>query len=111
MSNQKSTQILLQEITGIEHMERGKISIVRQSSEGPLYNHQTWEHGKNVSRYVPRDQVPPLQKAIDGYHQFQELTEQYAQQVIEKTRAELSSGVKKKPRPSSSSPKSKKSKS
>jgi hypothetical protein len=33
--------------------------------------------------------VPAVRQALAGYQQFQQLTEQYAQQVIEKTRAEL----------------------
>src|ERR1700734_3088638 len=43
-------QALLTEIAAIQQMERGKISVTRQTAEGPLYNHQTWEKGKNVSR-------------------------------------------------------------
>jgi hypothetical protein len=54
--------------------------------------------------------VPALQEAIDGYEKFQQLTQQYAELVIQKTRAELASGLKKKtPLPNSSSPRTKKS--
>lgn len=58
---------LLQQIAQIQHMERGKPCVLRQGPQGPYYNHQTWENGKNVSRYVPQDQVPALQQAIAGY--------------------------------------------
>ena len=90
------TQALLHQIAQIQHMERGKLCILRQGPDGPYYNHQTWENGKNVARYVPRDQLPALQEAIAGYERFQTLTEQYAQLVIEKTRAERASPTKKK---------------
>ena len=53
-------------------------------------------NGQNLSRYISRDQAPDVQKAIDGYQKFQELTEQYAQAVIDKTRAELAANSKKK---------------
>lgn len=94
---------LLKEIGQIKQMERGKLSVLGEGPNGPYYKHQTWQDGKNVSRYVPRDQAPALQEAIDGYEKYQHLTEQYAELVIQKTRAELASGLKKKtPRPNSS---------
>ena len=91
-------------------MERGKLCVLREGPHGPYFNHQTWENGKNISRYVPQDQVPALRQAIAGYEQFQNLTEQYAQLIIDQTRAELANGLKKKtPRPSSFWPKTRKS--
>ena len=110
MNIQATSQTLLQQIAQIQHMERGKLCVLRQGHQGPYFNHQTWEKGKNVSRYVPQDQAPVLQQAIAGYEQFQNLVEQYAQLIIAKTRAELARSVKKKtPRPSSSWPRTRKS--
>lgn len=86
---------MLKEIATIQQMERGKISITRHTPEGPLHNHQTWENGKNVSRYVARGEVAAVQEAIDGYQRFKQLTDDYAQQVILKTRAERAANVKK----------------
>ena len=77
-------------------MERGKLSVMHQGPEGAHYKLQAWENAKNVSRHVSSDQAPAVQQAIDGYHKFQELTEQYAQQLIDKTRAELAANSKKK---------------
>jgi len=90
-------QSLLQQAAQIQHMERGKLCVLRQGPQGPYYNHQTWENGRNVSRYVPHDQVPALQRAIAGYERFQNLTDQYAQIMIEQTRADLAAGLKKRP--------------
>ncbi len=104
---------LFEGIAQIQRMERGKLTVMRQGPEGPYYKHQAWENGKNLSRYVSRDQAAAVKEAIDGYHQFQELTEQYAQAVIDKTRAELAANSKKKrykPRRQSSWPKTRKSK-
>jgi len=91
-------QSILQQIAQIQHMERGKLCVLRQGPQGPYYNHQTWENGKNVSRYVPPNAVPALQQAIAGYEQFQNLTHQYAQMIIQQTRAEMAAGLKKKTR-------------
>ncbi len=55
MNTQTTPQSVLKSAQ-IQHMERGKLCILREGPEGPYYNHQSWENGKNVSRYVPQDQ-------------------------------------------------------
>lgn len=77
-------------------MERGKLSIFRESAEGPFYKIQSWEKQKNVTRYVPRNQVEAVKEAIAGYERFETLSTQYADQIVQRTRAEIQSGVKKK---------------
>ena len=108
MKSQSDAQSFLREAAQIHHMEKGSLHVLRQGPSGPYYNLQFSENGKHVSRYVPQDQVDDLRQAIDGYRQFTRLSDQYAQLVIERTRAELA-GAKKKTRPSSSSPKRRKS--
>jgi len=97
-------------------MEHGSLSVIRQGPNGPYYNLNSWENGTNQCRYIPQDKVPEVQQAIEGYQKFQQLTQEYAQQVVEQTRAQLGIGVKKKKfrsnknsRPESSSPKTRKS--
>jgi hypothetical protein len=85
---------ILTKIRSIQEMERGTLCRMRDTAVGPLYNHQTWEKGRNVVRYVPRDQVAGLKKAIAGYRRFIRLTQAYADLVIKETRK------KHKPRPS-----------
>jgi hypothetical protein len=85
-----------EQIAGISRMERGKLSLMRQGPNGPYYKLQAWEDGRNLSRYVPADQAPSVQEAIDGYQRFQALTAQYAQGVIAQTRTALAAGSKKK---------------
>ena len=110
MNTKINPQSLLHQIAQIQHMERGKLCVLREGPNGPYFNHQTWEDGKNVSRYVPPDQVQALQDAIAGYQQFQSLTQQYAQFIVDKTRIERQAGSKKKtPRLNSSWPKTRKS--
>lgn len=110
MSTNITPQELLQQIAQIQRMERGKLCIMRPGPTGPYYHLQSWEEGKNFNRYVPRDQVPAVREALAGSQRFEQLTEQYARQVIATTRAELAGAKKKsRARPNSSSPKTRKS--
>jgi hypothetical protein len=56
----------------------------------PQFNHQTWQDGRNVTRYVPAAEVAALQEAIRGYRLFMELAKRYADRVIERTRRQRS---------------------
>lgn len=103
MNTKSDPKMLLQQAAQIPHLERGKLSIIREGSTGPFYNHQCRQGGKNVSRYIPRDQAPSVQEAIDGYTKFQALIEQYVDQVVDQTRGEIAAdSKKKKAHPSSS---------
>jgi len=83
MKAKPEPETILKQIAGIQEMERGKLCRMRT---GTHYNHQTWEKGRNVVRYVPRERVAILQKAIAGYSQYITLTKAYADAVIRKTR-------------------------
>jgi len=78
---------LLEQMGRIERMERGKVC---RLTGRPHYNHQTWQEGHNVVRYVPAEQVAALQVAIDGYRLFMELAQQYAEEIVQRTRTEPS---------------------
>lgn len=78
-------QRLLNRMAKIERMERGKLC---RMVDRPHYNHQTWQDGRNVVRYVPDRELRLLQQAIAGYHEFMKLAEQYADEVIKRTRRE-----------------------
>ena len=95
MNSPQSIQ-LFQQMAKIKQMERGKLTLMSHGPEGPHYKLQAWENGKNVSRHVSRDQADAVQEALDGYRKFQDLTQQYAQTVIDQTRAELTARSKKK---------------
>ena len=95
MNSPQSIQ-LFQQMAKIKRMERGKLTLMSHGPEGPHYKLQAWENGKNVSRHVSRDQADAVQEALDGYRKFQDLTQQYAQTVIDQTRAELTARSKKK---------------
>jgi len=98
--NPPTKQQVLQQITAIPAMERGKLSAYsfkeRSGHSGPYYKVQSWQDGKNLTRYVPADELPAVQAALDGYAQYQQLTQQYAELVIAETRQRLAASKKKK---------------
>ncbi len=98
MNTSLTPQSLIEQILQIQQMEHGSISVVRDGPNRPYYNLNSWEQGRNCCRYLPHNKVPAVQHAIAGYQKYQQLTEAYAQQIINKTRTELCIAVKKKSR-------------
>ena len=110
MNTASTPESILQALAQIQRLDRGTLHVIRQGPEGPYYNHQCYEDGRNVSRYVPSQQVADLQAALEGYRRFQELVEQYVELLVAKTRAERQAGLKKKtPLRNSSWPRTRKS--
>lgn len=106
-------QQILQQIAAIATMERGKLSSYsfkdRSGLTGPYHKLQHWQEGKNHTRYIPADELPAVQAALEGYAQYQQLTQQYADLVIAETRQNIAASKKKTSLPKSSSPKRRKS--
>ena len=94
---------LLEELSHIQRMERGKLCVMRQGPDGAYYNLQWREQGKTVSRYIPRDQVEVVAEHTANHRKFMALVEEYTEHIIEQTRRERLEGVKKKPLASLSS--------
>ena len=111
--NQSTKTHLLQQIAAIPAMERGKLSRYtfkeRSNASGPYHKLQRWQDGKNHTRYVSADELLAVQTALAGYTQFRQLTEQYADLVIQETRQNIAGSKKNQSRPKSSSPRKKKS--
>ena len=84
MKAKPEPEALLKQIAALQEMERGKLCRMR---DGAHYNHQTWEQGRNVVRYVPRERISHLKKAIAGYQKYTKLTKAYADAVIQRTRS------------------------
>ena len=93
MKQTRKIQRLLERMAEIERMERGKICPMAGRTH---YNHQTWQDGRNVVRYVPAQEVALLQQAIDGYNLFRKLVEEYADEIIRRTREERAKNKKRK---------------
>ena len=78
---------ILKKIRGIQLMERGKLC---RMAGRPHYNLQSWQKGRNVVRYVPREQLPLVRQAIQGYKKFMALAQDYASEIIKQTRKQQS---------------------
>jgi hypothetical protein len=91
---------LLEQIAAIPAMERGKLS---PHSSGRHLKLQCWQDGKNHTRHVSADELSAVQSALAGYAQYRQLTEQYAELVIQETRQNIASAKKKNPSRSTSS--------
>ena len=103
MNPAATPEALLQQIAAIQHMEKGTLSVVRESARGPSCNFQRWENGRNVSQYVPAAEVPVVREHLAAYAQFTALVDQYVQVVSARSREERLGGVKKKRQPPTSS--------
>lgn len=90
-----SPEKILEEIRQIQQMERGKLSPMRG---GRYFNHQMWREGRNVVAYVPPEQVPSFQEAIVGYQRYLELTQAYADLIIQHARQQRAKAFPKKSR-------------
>lgn len=106
-------QQILQQIAAIPAMERGKLSPYTFNDRSPRaiphQKLQTWEEGKNHTRFVSPEEVPAVQAALEGFGQYQQLTREYAELVIAETRQNIAGLKKKLSRPRSSSRKKRKS--
>jgi hypothetical protein len=103
---------LLQQIAAIPAMERGKLcehTIKERPQAGPYHKLQQWQDGRNRTRYVSGQELPAVKSAIEGYAQFQQLTGQYADLVVDETRRNLADSKKNKSPRKFSSPRRRKS--
>jgi len=103
MTQKTTPQSLLQQMAQIDRMEPGKLCIIRQGPEGPYYNLQCRQHGKTVTRYVPREQAELVTTHTANHERFQSLVSEYVALVAEQTRAERETSFKKKTPPQRSS--------
>lgn len=103
----------IKQIAAVTRMEPGKLSVIRTGPDGrPYHNLQHRENGRNVSEYIPRDQVAAVEQNIAAYQHFRTLVDEHVAEIAEISRNERKSSVKKKRRITkpSTSPASKKSK-
>jgi hypothetical protein len=96
-------QSILQQIAAIPTMETGTLSAYvptgRPASTDPYFKLQSWQLGKNVTRHIRSERLPQLRDALKGYAQFRQLCDQYADLLVQRTRAAWDSDSKKKPIP------------
>ncbi len=87
------------QMAAITRMEPGKLSVIRTGPDGqPYYNLQHRKDGRNVTEYIPRDQIADVQEHIAAYEHFRQLVDEHITEVSKISREERKSGVKKKRR-------------
>jgi len=102
----------LAKMATITRMERGHLSVIRTDPDGnPYYNLQHREGGRNVTEYIPREEVPTVQEHIAACELFKRLVDEHINEVSEQSRKVRKDGVKKKLRMPSASPSPRKKKS
>lgn len=81
-------QQLIEEISSIDSLKRGKISIstpTRKRADGttyqagPYYVFQIWKDGKNHSEYISAEDYPLLQSHVDNYQLLKDTCEKLAE--------------------------------
>lgn len=100
------------QMAAITRMERGHLSVIRTGPDGqPYFNLQHREDGRNVTEYIPRDQVPAVRENLAAGERFQQLVDEHLSEISEISRQERKADVKKKTRTPRATPSPKKKKS
>jgi hypothetical protein len=86
---------LIQQLATFHQMERGTLSVIRQTPSGPCFNLQRRENGRHTSEYIPAAQGPLVKANLARHSEFQAVVEQYVNLVCEQSRQERMAGVKK----------------
>ena len=94
---------ILQQLASFDQMERGTLSVLRQTPHGPCCNLQRRENGRHLSEYIPADQVPLVEANLAKHDQFQSLVEEHVRIICQQSREQRLSEAKKK-RPTQKSP-------
>lgn len=89
----KTRTQILEEMASLDRMERGRLSQQylkgmkdgKPVSWGPYYVLQRTEGRKHITRRIPADRAPIIQRDIDNHIRFQELSGQYARLTEELT--------------------------
>jgi hypothetical protein len=78
---------ILSEMQSIREMIRGKISLqslTRTAADGsvkergPYAVFQRWLDGRNHSQRIPKEELPAITRAVDGYQRFVQLSDEFA---------------------------------
>jgi len=80
-------EAILLEMQSIREMIRGKITLQTLkrtlpdgtvTERGPYAIFQRWRDGKNHCERIPKEELPAISRAVDGYQHFTRLADEYA---------------------------------
>jgi len=95
MKRSRKAEKLLERMSAIERMERGKLCKMAGKN---AYNLQAWHNGRNEVRYVREQERRAVEEAVAGYQLFKKLADEYADEIIRQTRREHEKRFPKKPK-------------
>lgn len=87
---------LLRQIAQLGPMEKGTLSVIRQTADGPCCNFQRWEAGRNRSEYIPAEQLAQVRGHIETHGRFEQLVEEYVREISARSRQQRLQDTKKK---------------
>ena len=82
---------ILRQLAQLDTMEYGSLRTEMRpapggGTTGPYYQHQVWEHGKNLSQRIPAAAAPALQSALANRQRAEALAEEYIALTVQLTR-------------------------
>lgn len=82
---------ILRQLAQLDTMEYGSLRTELRpapggGTTGPYYQHQVWEHGKNLSQRIPAAEAPALQSALANRQRAEALAEEYIAVTVQLTR-------------------------
>ena len=93
---------ILRQLAQLDSMEYGSLRTEHRPAQGggttgPYYQHQVWEHGKNLSQRIPAAEAPALQLALANRQRAEALAQEYIALTVQLTRrhADDETGAKK----------------
>jgi hypothetical protein len=105
MNYQEKRKQILNQMAQIKCMAKGVLTAEYRETKkkdgekvqlGPYYKHQSWENGQNVTRRVPVADAEQLKEAVDGYHCFRKLADEFVEVTVEMTQQSKKVETKKK---------------
>ena len=74
----QTQQQILEAMSRIRVMARGKVTVMRTAKSGRrYYSLQARRDGRNVTRYVPAERLDAAREATENYRRFMELVRRY----------------------------------
>lgn len=90
-SLQAQREQVLRQLAQLDTMEYGSLRTEHRPASGggttgPYFQHQVWEHGKNLSQRIPAAEAPALQSALANRQRAEALAEEYIALTVQLTR-------------------------
>ena len=82
---------ILRQLAELDTMEYGSLRTELRPAQGggttgPYYQHQVWEHGKNLSQRIPVTEAPGLTTALANHQRCEALAQEYIALTVQLTR-------------------------